>query len=140
MEHNKKYSKEELEKLYEIEVEKLLNTVHKPYPKGESKNKKNLTTEGTRTAKTLLFTNSEDDIYTIVEIVLNKAKERLIEIALEESSKDLLSQENAAKFLKISIPTIIDWRNNSNLPHYNFNGRYYYSKQELLDFGKKAGR
>ncbi|MBP7356775.1 MAG: helix-turn-helix domain-containing protein, partial [Cloacibacterium sp.] len=39
-------------------------------------------------------------------------------------------------FLHISVPTIIDWRKNKNLPHYNFNGRYYYSKKELLEYGK----
>ncbi|HAY3591751.1 hypothetical protein CMT22_00165 [Elizabethkingia anophelis] len=137
---NRKYSQEELEKLYEIEVEKILNSPHKEYPKGESKKRRSENSLKLKVSKPLLFTHSEEDIYIIVETVLNKAKSRLVELAMEESSKDLMSQENASKFLKISIPTIIEWRNNKDLPHYNFNGRYYYSKQELLDYGKKAGK
>jgi hypothetical protein len=40
----------------------------------------------------------------------------------------LISQIEATKFLHISVPTIIDWRKNKNLPFYNFSGRYYSKK------------
>ena len=85
-----------------------------------------------------LYSHSKGDLEKAVEIILQKAnsisflkKDHQI-----EESEDLICQKEASKFLKISIPTIIDWRKNKNLPHYNFNGRFFYSKKELLEYGR----
>ena len=84
-----------------------------------------------------LYSHSKSDLEKAVEIILNKAKEFRLPIeASKENPEDLISQTEAAKFLHISMTTIIDWRKHKDLPHYNFNGRFFYSKQELLKYGK----
>lgn len=84
-----------------------------------------------------LYSHSKSDLEKAVEIILSKAKECRLPIeSCEEKPEDLISQNDAAKFLHISMPTIIDWRKRKDLPHYNFNGRFFYSKKELLKYGK----
>jgi hypothetical protein len=84
-----------------------------------------------------LFSHSKSDLEKAVEIILKKATEFTLPTnKSEEQPEDLISQIEAAKFLRISIPTIIEWRKNKNLPFYNFSGRYYYSRKELLDYGR----
>ena len=84
-----------------------------------------------------LYSHSKSDLEKAVEIILKKATEFTLPTnKAEEQPEDLISQIEATKFLRISVPTIIDWRKNKSLPHYNFNGRYYYSKKELLEYGK----
>ncbi|RRQ45668.1 helix-turn-helix domain-containing protein [Chryseobacterium sp. SC28] len=84
-----------------------------------------------------LYSHSKSDLEKAVEIILKKATEFTLPTnKAEEQPEDLISQIEATKFLHISVPTIIEWRKNKNLPHYNFNGRYFYSKKELLEYGK----
>lgn len=86
---------------------------------------------------TLLYSHSKGDLEKAVEIILSKANNLIIpQKQTEEQPEDLISQKEASKFLHISIPTIIDWRKNKNLPYYNFSGRYYYSRSELLEYGR----
>lgn len=84
-----------------------------------------------------LYSHSKADLEKAVEIILKKATDfTLPSKKAEEQPEDLISQIEAAKFLHVSIPTIIDWRKSKDLPFYNFSGRYYYSKNELLDYGR----
>ncbi|HFG0578089.1 TPA: helix-turn-helix domain-containing protein [Flavobacterium psychrophilum] len=87
-----------------------------------------------------LYSHSKHDLEKVVEIILNKAQNfQLYKTAENETAKeDLISQAEACVFLKISLPTIINWRTREQnpLPHYNFNGRFFYSQSELLAFGK----
>lgn len=84
-----------------------------------------------------LYSHTKADLEKAVEIILKKATDFTLPVKKEEEQpEDLISQIEATKFLRISVPTIIDWRKNKNLPHYNFNGRYYYSKKELSEYGK----
>ena len=84
-----------------------------------------------------LYSHSKADLEKAVEIILKKATEFTLPTnKAEQQPEDLISQIEATKFLHISVPTIIEWRKNKNLPHYNFNGRYFYSKKELLEYGK----
>jgi len=85
-----------------------------------------------------LYSHSKNDLEKAVEIILNKAQSFIAPSKNEESQpEDLISQTEASKFLHVSIPTIIDWRKNKNLPYYNFSGRFYYSKKELLEYGRR---
>ncbi|KQM62819.1 helix-turn-helix domain-containing protein [Chryseobacterium sp. Leaf201] len=85
-----------------------------------------------------LYSHSKNDLEKAVEIILNKAQSFIAPSKNEEDQpEDLISQTEASKFLHVSIPTIIDWRKNKNLPYYNFSGRFYYSKRELLEYGKR---
>lgn len=86
-----------------------------------------------------LYSHSKSDLEKAVEIILQKANNLLLMKEKKETSSredDLISQNDAAEFLKISIPTIIEWRKNKDLPHYDFNGRFFYSKEELLHYGR----
>jgi hypothetical protein len=85
-----------------------------------------------------LYSHSKNDLEKAVEIILNKAQSFIAPSKNEEDQpEDLISQTEASKFLHVSIPTIIDWRKNKNLPHYNFSGRFYYSRKELLEYGRR---
>ena len=84
-----------------------------------------------------LYSHSTQDLEKMVEVVLNKVKNfQFSQSSKETQNEDLISQKEASKFLGISLPTIISWRKEKNLPHYNFNGRFYYKTTELLEFGK----
>jgi hypothetical protein len=85
-----------------------------------------------------LYSHSKQDLEKVVEIILSKVQNfQLSQTTKESKPEDLISQKEASKFLKISLPTIIAWRNEKDLPHYNYNGRFYYSPKELLEYGKK---
>ncbi|WP_312297968.1 helix-turn-helix domain-containing protein [Chryseobacterium sp.] len=85
-----------------------------------------------------LYSHSKNDLEKAVEIILNKAQGFIVPLKNEENQpEDLISQTEASKFLHVSIPTIIDWRKNKSLPYYNFSGRFYYSKKELLEYGRR---
>ncbi|MCI3939359.1 helix-turn-helix domain-containing protein [Chryseobacterium aahli] len=85
-----------------------------------------------------LYSHSKSDLEKAVEIILKKASEFSMPVSKEATQpEDLISQIDASKFLHVSIPTIIDWRKNKELPYYNFSGRFYYSKSELLEYGRR---
>lgn len=89
-----------------------------------------------------LYSHSKGDLEKAVEIILTKANQVTVlrTSASEEFDENLISQSEAAEFLKISLPTIIDWRKNKGLPHYEFHGRFYYSKKDLLEHGKRKNQ
>ena len=56
-----------------------------------------------------LYSHSKSDLEKAVEIILKKATEFTLPTnKAEDQPEDLISQIEAAKFLHISIPTIID--------------------------------
>jgi hypothetical protein len=84
-----------------------------------------------------LYSHSKQDLEQVVEIILSKVQNFQLGNSNQEIKKeDLISQKEASKFLNISLPTIIFWRKEKSLPHYNYNGRFYYSTRELLEYGK----
>lgn len=84
-----------------------------------------------------MYTHSKQDLEKAVEIILSKAQNfQFAKSSNEPKKEDLISQKQACEFLNISMPTIILWRKEKELPHYDFNGRYYYSQSELLQYGK----
>ncbi|WP_392437114.1 helix-turn-helix domain-containing protein [Cruoricaptor ignavus] len=89
-----------------------------------------------------LYSHSRQDLERAVEIILQKANALVSaqQRIQDEKTDDLIPQNEAAEFLKVSLPTIIDWRKNKGLPYYNFSGRFYYSKSELLEYGRNRNR
>ncbi|WP_439559062.1 helix-turn-helix domain-containing protein, partial [Dyadobacter sp.] len=89
-----------------------------------------------------LYSHAKGDLEKAVEIVLQKANSLLLvkEKKTPEEIDQLIPQAEAAKVLQRSVATVIDWRKNKGLPHYNFNGRYLYSKAELLEYGRKQAQ
>lgn len=85
-----------------------------------------------------LFSHSKNDLEKAVEIILNKAQNFIVPSKNEENQpEDLISQTEASQYLHVSLPTLISWRKNKNLPYYNFSGRFYYSKKEILEYGRR---
>ena len=89
-----------------------------------------------------LYTHGKQDLEKAVEIILGKIQyfQHLQPSTTIAPKEDLISQKKACLFLKVSIPTIILWRKEKGLPHYNFNGRFFYSESELLAYGKKKNQ
>lgn len=85
-----------------------------------------------------LYSHSKHDLEKAVEIILKKHAEFSIAVPQKntELPDDFISQSDASKFLHVTLPTIIAWRKYKDLPFYRFNGRFYYSKKELLEYGK----
>lgn len=85
-----------------------------------------------------LYSHSKQDLEKVVEIILSKIQNfQILKTSKDTQREDLISQKQACKFLDISLPTIISWRKEKDLPHYDFNGRFFYSEKELLEYGKK---
>lgn len=90
----------------------------------------------------LMYTHTRQDLEKIVEIVLQKTNSILAKQITTQAPEEekLITQLEAAKLLQKSVATIIEWRKNKGLPHYNFNGRFFYSPKELLHYGKNMGK
>lgn len=89
----------------------------------------------------LMYSHSKQDLEKAVEIILNKVQNfQLLKSSKEPEKEDLISQKQACEFLNVSMPTIILWRKEKGLPHYDFNGRFYYSENELLQYGKSKNQ
>jgi hypothetical protein len=88
-----------------------------------------------------LYSHTKQDLEHAVEVILNKVQSfQLLKSSKESEKEDLISQKEACEFLNISLPTIISWRKDKDLPHYNYNGRFFYSQKELLEYGKKSNQ
>ena len=53
------------------------------------------------------------------------------------TSDKFLSQREAAKFLRISLPTIVRWKNAKKIPFYQEGRKVLFNKSELLHVLKK---
>ena len=88
-----------------------------------------------------MYTHSKQDLEKAVEVILNKVQNfQFLKSSKEAEKEDLITQKQACEFLNVSMPTIILWRKEKGLPHYDFNGRYYYSQTELLQYGKSKNQ
>lgn len=80
-----------------------------------------------------LFTNLS--ISELKELV----KECVTEVAIlqphdlgSKSDEDLMTQRETAKFLRVSIPTIINWKKEGKIPYYQNGRTVFFKKSELL--------
>lgn len=53
------------------------------------------------------------------------------------TTDEFLSQREAAKFLRISLPTLIRWKNAKKVPYYQEGRKVLFSKSELLSVLQK---
>ena len=56
---------------------------------------------------------------------------------LKSSDEVLMTQREAAKFLKISLPTIITWKKTGKLPYYQQGRTIFFKKSEILESMRK---
>lgn len=57
--------------------------------------------------------------------------------SLYEIKEDYLDQREAAKFLRISFPTIIRWKKEKKIPYYQEGRKVLFKKSELLQVLRK---
>ncbi len=69
------------------------------------------------------------------ELIVDAVKHAHQEInngVVKEDSEDYMSQREAAKFLRISLPTIINWKRTNKIPYYQEGRKVLFKKSELL--------
>ncbi|TCP28149.1 helix-turn-helix protein [Tenacibaculum skagerrakense] len=91
-------------------------------------------------SKVLFYTHDKEDLVRAVRLVLNEI--RKTEIVSEYNNtpeEDRLTQKEAAKFLGISVTSLISWKKKKLIPFYQVAGSrsVFYSKRELLKVARK---
>ncbi len=86
----------------------------------------------------LFYTHTKEDLKRTVKMVLEELrKTELIQETSINPEDDRLSQQEAAKFLGISVTSLISWKKKKIVPYYQIGRAIFYSKKELLDLARK---
>lgn len=86
----------------------------------------------------ILYGYTENDLEKAVEKVFARVlKQRNLPNLTNPDSSDRLTQKQAAKFLGISVTSLIDWKKKGMVPYYQVGRSVFYSKKELLDIARK---
>jgi excisionase family DNA binding protein len=84
--------------------------------------------------KTVLIINDKKDFFDLLNEWETTKPVKSDNIALkEQNQEDYLSQREAARFLRISLPTIISWKKEKKVPYYQQGRTILFKKSELLD-------
>ena len=76
--------------------------------------------------------NDEEFEARIIEAVIKaNIKSGLVKES-ENQANDYLDQREAAKFLRVSLPTLIRWKNEQKVPYYQEGRKVLFKKSELL--------
>lgn len=84
----------------------------------------------------LLYTHSDEDLIRVVRLVGREFLE--MKIISNDSDKsdpqmqELISQRECAKFLGISVGTLISWRKDGKVPFMKMGRTILYSKKQIL--------
>ena len=73
--------------------------------------------------------------------VLNEweaSKKIVLEQEIKESDEIYLSQQEAAKFLRVSQPTLIAWKKARKIPYYQYGRKILFKKSEVLEAMKNS--
>lgn len=86
----------------------------------------------------LFYTHTKEDLKRVVKMVLEELRktEYIQETSLNPED-DRLTQREAAKFLGISVTSLISWKKKKIVPYYQIGRSIFYSKKELLDLARK---
>ncbi len=86
----------------------------------------------------LFYTHTKEDLKRTVKMVLEELrKTELINETSINPGDDRLSQQEAAKFLGISVTSLISWKKKKIVPYYQIGRAIFFSKKELLDLARK---
>ena len=81
----------------------------------------------------ILYSHTEKDLEKVIEKVFVRfAKQKGLPNIMDEKNDDRLNQKQAAKFLGISVTSIIDWKKKGKIPYYQIGRNPFFSKKELL--------
>lgn len=65
------------------------------------------------------------------------SKKIVVKKVVKESDEIYLSQRETAKFLRVSLPTLIAWKKSGKLPYYQNGRKVLFKKSELLEAMRK---
>lgn len=86
----------------------------------------------------LFYTHTKEDLKRTVKMVLEELrKTELINETSINPEDDRLTQKEAAKFLGISVTSLISWKKKKIVPYYQIGRAIFFSKKELLDLARK---
>ncbi len=92
-------------------------------------------------SKTIIYGVSKNDLQQFAITAVNEyRKTELIDDSSLNGEDYNLTQKQAAKFLNISVTTIIEWRKIGKIPrdcYVRYGTPIFYSKKKLLDHGRK---
>jgi len=85
-----------------------------------------------------LITHTKKDLELAVEIVVKRLRQQeLFRDTSLNTQDDRLTQKEAAKFLDISVTSIIAWKKKGLVPYFQIGRSIFFSKKELLELAKK---
>lgn len=68
----------------------------------------------------------------ISDKLLEKLEKRIADNNLKNNDEELLTREETAKLLKVSITTLCHWTKNKKLIAYGIGNRVYYKRGEIM--------
>ncbi len=86
----------------------------------------------------LFYTHGKDDLKRVVKAVIEEIRktETISDIPINPE-EDRLTQKEAAKFLGISVTSLISWKKQGKVPYYQIGRSIFFSKAELLKLARK---
>ncbi len=81
--------------------------------------------------KTITTTLNSNELENLIIQAVRKANQE-INTDKETNDNEFLDQREAAKFLHISLPTIIRWKKDGKIPYYQEGRKALFKKSELL--------
>ena len=78
------------------------------------------------------------DLERTIRLVVNEVrKTEIVNSTTNLPSEDRLSQKEAAKFLGISVTSLISWKKKGQVPYYQIGRSIFFSKSELLKLARQ---
>jgi hypothetical protein len=91
-------------------------------------------------ANVLFYTHTKDDLKRTVRLILDELRQTELVDSSIPKDDEKLTQKIAAKFLGISVTTIIAWRKSGRIPrdaYMRLGKPVFYSKKKLIEYQRK---
>ncbi|GAB1858327.1 hypothetical protein MHTCC0001_31640 [Flavobacteriaceae bacterium MHTCC 0001] len=86
----------------------------------------------------LFYTHNKEDLVRAVKLVINEIRKTdSISSSPVNTEEDRLTQKEAAKFLGISVTSLISWKKQGKVPYYQIGRSIFFSKAELLKLARQ---
>ncbi|WP_240643095.1 helix-turn-helix domain-containing protein [Sinomicrobium pectinilyticum] len=86
----------------------------------------------------LFYTHNKEDLKRVVRMVVEEIrKTEIVSHTPMNSEEDRLTQKEAARFLGISVTSLISWKKKGLVPYFQIGRSIFFSKVELLELARK---
>ena len=80
-----------------------------------------------------LYSHDKDDLINAVRVVIEELRKTEFKPDIIDSNlDDQLTQTQAAKLLRVSVPTLLVYRKKKIIPYYKIGKMIFYSKKEIM--------